>query len=302
MRRITVSQDGSGDFTSVQDAIDAVRVLPLEPVTIYIKNGTYREKIIVPDNKPDISLIGESREGTVLAFSDYAEMVGSDGKKLGTFGTAVLKVEADDFRMENLTVQNTAGFGPAIGQAVALYTSGDRHVYRNVRLLGNQDTLYTSRGRQYFADCYIEGHVDYIFGSATVLFESCEIHSLRQGYITAASTPKDTAIGYVFLNCRLTGAQTEESVYLGRPWRAWAHTVFINTWMGPHIHSAGWDNWGNPDNESTSRYAEYGSTGPGARAEARVQWARVLSEKEAPVPDVKRVLAGPDDWNPQVRS
>lgn len=299
MRHITVSQDGSGDFTGIQEAIDAVRVLPLEPVTIYVKNGTYREKLLIPDNKPDIALIGESREGTVIAYGDYARMTGPDGKEIGTFRTAVLKVEADDFRMENLTVQNTAGYGPEIAQAVALYASGDRQVYRSVRLLGNQDTLYTSRGRHYFADCHIEGHVDFIFGSAAACFESCEIRSLRGGYITAASTPRGAEFGYVFLNCRLTGAQEEESVYLGRPWRAWAHTVFINTWMGPHIYSAGWDNWDNPDNESTARYAEYGSTGPGARdAAVRAGWARVLTEAEALRLDARRVLAGHDGWDP----
>ncbi|AFC32511.1 Pectinesterase [Paenibacillus mucilaginosus 3016] len=298
MRQITVSQDGQGDYRSIGDAIEAVRVLPLEPVTIYVKNGIYREKLVVPDNKPDITLIGESAEGTVIAWGDYAKMTDERGREIATFRTATLKVEADDFRMENLTVQNTAGYGPEIGQAVALYTAGDRQVYRRVRLIGHQDTLYTSRGRQYFEDCYIEGHVDYIFGSATVFFESCEIHSLRAGYVTAASTAERTELGYVFRGCRLTGAAEEASVYLGRPWRPAAHTVFIDTWMGPHIHPAGWDNWSNPDNERTSRYGEYGSTGPGAAPAARVPWAAALPEAQARALDVQRVLGGHDGWNP----
>ncbi|MFN0222323.1 pectinesterase family protein [Paenibacillus sp. KR2-11] len=298
MRHITVSQDGQGDFERIGEAIEAVRVLPLEPVTIFVKNGVYREKLLVPDTKPDISLIGESAEGTVIAYGDYAQMKGTNGSELTTFRTATLKVDADDFRMENVTVQNTAGYGAAIGQAVALYTAGDRQTYRNVRLLGNQDTLYTGRGRQYFAGCYIEGHVDYIFGSATVLFEGCEIHSLRGGFITAASTAARTEVGYVFRGCRLTGRAPEGSVYLGRPWRPAAHTVFIDTWMGPHIHRDGWDNWSSPDNERTARYGEFGSTGPGAAPEARVAWAAALTEAEAVSFDVRRVLGGPDGWSP----
>ncbi|WP_159887909.1 pectinesterase family protein [Paenibacillus puerhi] len=293
-RHIQVRQDGTGDFVRVQDAIDAVRVLPLEPAIITIGPGLYRERIVVPDNKPHITLRGESAENTILVYGDYAKKLGV--KELGTFRTAVLKVEADDFRMEQLTVWNDAGFGDAIGQAVALYTAGDRQVYRGVRLLGNQDTLYTSRGRQFFENCYIEGHVDFIFGSATVLFENCHIHSLRSGYITAASTPAHQAAGYVFRNCRLTGEEEKQSVYLGRPWRGWAHTVFIDTWMGPHIHAAGWDNWSNPVNEQTSRYAEYGSTGPGAGE--RVSWARQLSESEVQALEGFAVLTGHDGWNP----
>lgn len=300
MQRITVAADGSGDYASVQEAVDAVRVLPLEPVTIFVKNGVYREKIVVPDNKPDIALVGESAAGTVLSYGDYANMIHADGKPYGTFRTPTLTIAADRVTVENMTVENTAGWGPDIGQALALYVSGDRVAFRGVRLLGNQDTVYTSRGRQYFGECYIEGHVDFIFGSATAVFDRCEIHSLRAGYITAASTPEDEPHGYVFLDCRLTGSAPEATVFLGRPWRPHASTVFINTWMGPHIKPEGWDNWRNPDNERTARYGEFGSSGPGAAGE-RAAWARKLNAAEAAELTVRSVLAGPDGWAPDIQ-
>ncbi|MDF2962690.1 MAG: pectinesterase [Paenibacillus sp.] len=299
MRQLTVAADGSGDFTGVQAAIDAVRVHWQDDTRIFIKNGVYHEKIVIPDNKTRIWLVGESREGTVLTNGEYAKITGPDGNEIGTFLTPVLTMAGDDCRLENLTVQNTAGYGPEIGQALALYSAGDRLIVRNVRLLGNQDTLYTCKGRQYFHRCYIEGHVDFIFGGATAVFEECEIHSLREGFITAASTESYQPYGYVFLKCRLTGSTAAGSVFLGRPWRPFAHTVFIHTWMGPHIHVEGWDNWREPNNELTARYSEYGSTGPGAGQTGRAGWARLLTPEEAGQMTAKYVLAGADEWNPE---
>jgi pectinesterase len=299
MLEFTVCKVGTGDFTSIQEAINQVRVHPLEPVTIYIKNGKYEEQIIVPDNKPDIRIVGESVNETIISGNLYAEMIDSENEKLGTFRTPVVSIHADNFRMENLTVENTAGYGPEIGQAVALYISGDRIVFKNIRLLGNQDTLYSSRGRQYFFNCYIEGHVDFIFGSGTMVFDQCEIHSLRQGYITAASTPKEIKYGFLFFDCRLTGSANKNSVFLGRPWRPYAHTVFVRTWMGPHIKREGWDNWRNEDNEKTVRYAEYNSTGPGASDNERETWSSLLGEKEVEQLTMEEIFRGWNDWKPQ---
>jgi pectinesterase len=226
-------------------------------------------------------------------------MINSEYEKLGTFRTPVVSIHADHFYMENLTVENTAGFGPEIGQALAMYVSGDCMVFKNVRLLGNQDTLYSSRGRQYFFNCYIEGHVDFIFGSGTIIFDQCEVHSLRQGYITAASTPKELKYGFLFFDCRLTGSAEENTVFLGRPWRPYAHTFFVRTWMGPHIKQEGWDNWRNEENEKTVRYAEYGSTGPGASVDERVSWSSLLKEKEVEQLTIEKIFRVWNDWTPQ---
>jgi pectinesterase len=299
MRELTVAADGTGDYTTVQAAVDAVRVHWLEDTRIFIKDGVYKEKIVIPDNKSRIHLVGESREGAVLINGLYAKITGGDGNEIGTFQTPVVMLAGDDCRLENLTVRNNAGFGPEIGQALALCLAGDRAVVRNVSLSGNQDTLYTCKGRHYFHDCYIEGHVDFIFGAATAVFEQCEIHSLRKGYITAASTEPYRPYGYVFLSCRLTGSADAGTVFLGRPWRPYAHTVFINTWMGPHICKPGWDNWRDPANERTVRYAEYESTGPGADPASRVRWSRQLAREQAEKLTANRILAGSDGWNPE---
>ncbi|WP_456276441.1 pectinesterase family protein [Bacillus sp. AK128] len=296
MMEITVCKSGNGDFTTIQDAINAIRVHPLEPVTVHIKNGKYREKLVIPDNKPNIRLIGESAEQTIISGCLYAQMRDAENQPLGTFRTPTVTVTADEFVMENITVENTAGYGPEIGQALALYLSGDRAFIKNVRLLGYQDTFYSSKGRQYFLHCYIEGHVDFIFGSGTAVFDQCEIHSLHMGYITAASTPEDKQYGFIFFDCKLTGVAEERSVYLGRPWRPHAQTAFIRTWMGPHIRFEGWNNWRNPQNERTARYAEYQSTGPGSAYDLRVNWSSQISESELEDFTLEKIFGQTDDW------
>jgi pectinesterase len=160
--------------------------------------------------------------------------------------------------------------------------NADRARFLKCRFLGWQDTLYANGGRQHYKDCYIEGHVDFIFGNATALFEDCEIHSKGQGYVTAQSRLADTpATGYVFRHCRLTGSNTGNGVYLGRPWRPYARVVYIDCWLGEHIRPQGWDNWRNPENEKTAWFAEYHSTGPGANAGSRVGWSKQLTAREA---------------------
>lgn len=299
MQKLVVSQNGNGDFTTIQAAIDAVRVFPLEPVTIQIEEGLYEEIITVPENKPNLNIIGAGENKTIISGNKYARMKNENGIEIGTFETAVFHVFADLLRLEHLTIQNVAGFGKEIGQALALYVAGDKCMFDHVRLLANQDTLYTSKGRHYFSKCYIEGHVDFIFGSGVAVFEDCTIHSLRKGYITAASTPGENEFGFVFKNCRLTGEKEANGVYLGRPWRPNAHTVFINTWMDKHIHPDGWDNWRNEENEKTARYSEFCSTGPGSKSSERVSWAMRLNKEQATKYTLESIFHIKDKWLPK---
>lgn len=299
MQKLVVSQQGDGDHTSIQAAIDAVRVFPLEPVTIFIREGLYEEIITVPENKPNITIIGAGENKTIISGNKYARMENEKGSEIGTFETATFHAFADLFEMKNLTIQNIAGYGDDIGQALALYVAGDKCTFKHVRLLANQDTLYTSKGRHYFSECYIEGHVDFIFGSAVAVFEDCTIHSLRKGYITAASTPMENEFGYVFNNCKLTGEKEASEVFLGRPWRPYSHTVFLNTWMGEHIHPNGWDNWRDANNEKTSRYSEFKCTGPGSDSTHRVDWCKSLTEEEASKYTLENIFLTKDKWLPK---
>lgn len=300
MRKLTVAQDGSGDFTCLQAALDSIRVHPLEPIKIFVKSGVYYEKISIPDNKPNIHIIGENKEETIISFNHYAYMKDQTNTELGTFRTSVLSVHADDFIMENITIENTAGYGDEIGQALALYVSGDRCIFKNIRLLGYQDTLYSSRGRQYYYNCYIAGHVDFIFGSGVCVFDHCTIHSLLKGYITAASTPEHQPFGFVFINCIITGSAESESVYLGRPWRPHAHTAFIHCWLGEHIKPVGWNNWRDQENEKTARYVEFKNSGPAADPTTRANWSRQLNMDEANKFTLQNIFRSPNEWIPEV--
>jgi pectinesterase len=293
---IVVALDGSGNFKSVQEAIMSVPAASARnPVVIRIKPGVYRELIYIQREKRFFRLIGEDASRTVLTYNLNANMIGADGKPIGTFRTPSIQIDADDFLAENLTFENSAG---PVGQALAIRVDGDRAVFRNCRFIGWQDTMLLNRGRQYFENCYVEGHVDFIFGAATAWFERCRIHSLRDGYITAASTPADVAFGFVFSHCKITGAPNVKS-YLGRPWRAYAAVVFRNTEMSDVVQPEGWHNWNFPEREKTARFAEFATIGPGGRARARVAWARQLSRSEARAVTVRRVLAGSDRWNPK---
>ncbi|AIQ51738.1 pectinesterase family protein [Paenibacillus sp. FSL R7-0331] len=292
---ITVSKDNTGGFGSLQEALDSIPPEHRSAVTIRIRPGIYEEKITVGQQLPPILLLGEDTESTILSWSDNAHTLGPDGEPLGTFRTGTLNVFASGFTAENLTVRNSSG--PGTGQAVAAFIDADQAVFRRVRLLGDQDTLYTGQGRQYYDNCYIEGDVDYIFGPATALFDRCELHNKRsRGYITAASTPEGARFGYVFLNCGITGGEGVSDVYLGRPWRPYARVAFIRTGMDASVTPEGWHNWGQPDREATSRYEEYASSGPGAGPQARVSWSRQLNAEEAAEYRVLNVLGG---WHPE---
>ena len=283
-----VDPAGRGDFLTVQEAVDAAPdALHDGRFTILVKPGTYRERVIIPWNKRHMLLKGLDAGRTVIVYGNAAKQPwGNFSGTIGTSGSATLFVHAEDVTLEDLTVENDAG---RVGQAVALFTNGDRFTARRCRFLGNQDTLYTFGKygedgnfiRNSFFDCYIEGTTDFIFGSSTAWFERCEIRAKADSYITAASTLPGQPFGYVFKDCRLTAAPDVTAVYLGRPWRPYAQTVFIGCELGAHIRPEGWHNWNDPDREKTAYYAEYGCTGPGASTAARAPWAHVLSPAEA---------------------
>lgn len=289
---IVVSRDGTGNFRTLQEAIESARAFMDYTVTIYVKNGVYKEKVIVPSWVENIDIIGEDRDKTIITYDDHANI-----NKMGTFRTYTVKVEGSDITFKNLTIENNAA---QLGQAIALHTEGDRLKFINCRILGNQDTIYTGAKftRLYFKDCYIDGTTDFIFGPSTALFEDCIIHSKRNSYVTAASTPKEAKYGYVFKHCKLTAEPGVDKVYLGRPWRPYAYTLFIECELGKHIVLAGWHNWGKQSNEETARYMEYKNTGEGANASERVAWSKQLTKKEAEAVTVDAIFRTQSDWNP----
>jgi pectinesterase len=292
---VIVAKDGSGQFRTVQEAVMSVPAgTPERPVVIHIKPGVYKELIYVQREKRCFRFIGEDAATTVLTFDLHANLVGLDGKPIGTFRTPSTVIDADDFTAENITFENAAG---PVGQALAIRVDGDRAAFRKCRFLGWQDTVFLNRGRHYFEDCYIDGHVDFIFGGATAWFERCRIHCRRDGYVTAASTPENVAYGFVFSRCRLTG-EPGVKTYLGRPWRAYSAVTYIHTEMSDVVRAEGWDNWKLPEREKTARYREYRSAGAGGRPDARVAWSRQLTDAEAKALTVGTVLGGPDGWNP----
>ncbi|WP_201987362.1 pectinesterase family protein [Hymenobacter rubidus] len=292
---ITVAQDGSGTYKTVQEAVDAVPNQSQKPVTIFIKKGIYKEKLVVPTLKTHIKMVGEDKDNTVLTFNDHTGDAGGHN----TYTSHSVLVQANDFSAENLTFENNAGY--TAGQAVALHVEGDRCTFRNCRVLGNQDILFLAADhtRQYFRDCYLEGTTDFIFGASTAVFEHCTIKSKKSSFITAASTPAQQPFGFVFLDCKLTADTTlAKKVYLGRPWRPNAKVVYLNTEMGSHITPAGWENWKNPENEKTAYFAEYKSTGPGAKPAGRVAWSHQLTAKEAKQYTLKAIFAASEPWLP----
>ena len=291
-----VAADGSGQYTTVQEAINAApqNTTLDRPWIIYIKAGSYREVVYVQREKRFVKLVGEDPARTTITYNLHANMVGSDGKPIGTFRTPTVQIDADDFSAENLTFENTAG---PVGQALAVRVDGDRVVFRNCRFLGWQDTVFLNRGRHYFIDSYIAGHVDFIFGGATAYFDRCDIHVLRNGYITAASTPVEQKHGLVFVRSRITGA-ADARTYLGRPWRDHAQVTFLDTQMSDVVRPEGWHNWDKPEREKTSRYYEIRSTGPGATAARRVPWVKTMTAEEVTAISTTSVLAGSDAWDP----
>lgn len=274
---IVVDSKGTGDFTTVQAALNSVAFSKNTETKIFVKNGIYKEKLEVPLNKNNISLIGESKEKVILTYDDYASKKNTLGENIGTSGSASFIVTGDNFKAQNITFENSSG---PVGQAVAVRVDGDRIIFDNCKFLGFQDTLYprSTTSRQYYKNCYIEGTVDFIFGASTAVFDQCEIFAKAGGgYLTAASTDEKNPYGLVFLNCKLTTNSANDSYYLGRPWRNFAKTVFIKCEMGAHIKAEGWHNWGKPEAETTTFYGEYQSTGAGGNTASRVSWAHALT-------------------------
>lgn len=287
---LVVSRDGTGEFRTIDEAIEVCRAFMDYTKVIYVKKGVYKEKLIIPSWLTNITICGEDRDNTIITWDDHANIkmpVGGldseaavKGKTMGTFRTYTLKVQGSYITLKDITIENNAA---KLGQAVALHTEGDHILVQNCRLLGNQDTVYTGVGgtRVAFYDCYIEGTTDFIFGPSIAWFQNCEIHSKANSYITAASTPAGQKYGYVFYKCRLTADKDVDKVYLGRPWRPFAATIFMDCELGKHIRPEGWHNWKNAKNEETARYAEYGNKGEGASTKNRVKWSKQLSKKEA---------------------
>lgn len=310
---IVVSSDGHGDYMTVQEAIDAVPDYSHGHITsIYIRNGVYQEKVSIPHSKFRMHIQGEDAEKTVITYGKYAEQIwpGFD-YKVGTSGSATIYIHASYITFEDITFENTAGEGKSIGQAVAVFTDGDFLFFNRCRFIGNQDTLYTygrygkdgGVKRNYYLDCYIEGTTDFIFGPSICYFERCTIHSKKNSYVTAASTFPGQKYGYVFKDCKLTAAPGIDKCYLGRPWGAYAKTVFIHCELGSHILPEGWHDWekeGKPDTKKNSYYAEYDCYGPGARG-PRVKWSHVLKAKDLPEYSFEKVMYQPQDgivWKP----
>lgn len=295
-----VARDGTAEFRNIDDAIEVCRAFMEYHKVIFVKKGIYKEKLIVPSWLTNIEICGEDRDNTIITYDDHANVFipGTD-RKMGTFRTYTVRVDGNDITFRNITIENNAA---RLGQAVALHTQGDRLTFVNCRILGNQDTVYTGgiNTRLYFKDCHIEGTTDFIFGPSTAWFENCTILSRTDSYITAASTPQNVEYGYVFNRCKIVAAEEVSKVYLGRPWRPYAHTLFMNCQLGKHILPVGWHNWSNTQNETTARYCEYDNHGEGAATKERAAWTRQLTRKEAAKVTLENVFRQNGGWIPNV--
>ena len=325
---IVVAKDGTGDFTSLQAAIDAAE--PSE--VIFLRAGIYYEKLVV--NKNDLCIVGEDRYNSVLCFDDYAKKHLHDGCEMGTFLTWTLLLTGKNVRIENMTIRNDAGEGSVVGQAVAAYVAGDRSLMLGCRLIARQDTLFCgptmkkvadyalphivpegvcsvtdvieTSARHYFEDCYIEGNIDYIFGPDRCWFERCELHAVGEdpvhnGWYTAANTPEGQEYGMVFKHCHLTGDCPDATMYLGRPWRQFASTLYLNCEMDACVNPLGFADWENPFRPVTERYGEYGTTGSRADLSRRHPSAKKLTSIQAEAVTLVKVLGGADGWEPARR-
>ena len=295
---LVVARDGSGEFRTIQEAVEVCRAFMEYTKVIYVKKGTYKEKIIIPQSLKNVQIVGEDRDNTIITYDDHANirMPGTEQKK-GTFRTFTLNVRGFGITFKNLTIENNA---PKLGQAVALHTEGDRLSFINCRILGNQDTIYTGNEgtRLFFKGCHIEGTTDFIFGPSIAWFEDCTILSRRNSYITAASTPQNQQYGYIFNNCRIVAGEGVDKVYLGRPWRDYGYTLFMNCELGKHICPEGWHRW-EPQREKTARYMEYNNRGEGADTSKRVGWSRQLTKKEAKEITIEKVFTINSNWLPE---
>ena len=292
-----VARDGTGEFRNINEAIEVCRAFMEYHKVIFVKKGTYKEKLVIPQWLTNIEICGEDRDNTIITWDDHANIFyAPTGKGMGTFRTFTLKIQGSKITLKNITVENNSA---RLGQAVALHTEGDRVTFINCRFLGHQDTIYTgnAKTRLFFKDCYIEGTTDFIFGPSTAWFEGCDIFCKANSYITAASTPQDVPFGYIFNNCRITCDKDVDKVYLGRPWRDYGYTLFMNCELPREIRPEGWHQW-RPEAVKTARYLEYNNRGEGAATDQRVPWSRQLTKKEAQQITLERVFTINDNWNP----
>ena len=294
---IVVARDGTGEFRTVDEAIEVCRAFMDYHKVIYVKRGIYKEKLIIPQWLQNIEICGEDRDNTIITYDDHANIKTADRPKgMGTFRTYTLKIEGNDITLKNITIENNSA---RLGQAVALHTEGDRLLFINCRFLGHQDTIYTGEDntRLLFSNCYIEGTTDFIFGPSTAWFEGCHIHCKANSYITAASTPKTVDYGYVFNRCNVTVADNVEKVFLGRPWRDYGYTLFMHCTLPKQIRPEGWHHW-QEERKQTARYMEYENNGEGADTSKRVGWSRQLDKKEAQQVTQENVFRRADGWKP----
>lgn len=287
---IVVAADGTGDVRTVQQAVDRVPDNNSSRIVIRVRPGTYREQVRIPTSKPLIAIEGVDAAKTVLTYDLSAKAAGSTSASYSVY------IGGSDFRAENITFENSFGQG---SQAVAAMVEADRAVFRKCRFIGWQDTLYAKSGRQYYKNCYIEGHVDYIFGQAAAVFDSCEIHSKADGYVAAPMRfTADEPSGLIFYKSKLTSADTKQGIYLGRPWRDYGRVVYIDTRMDAQVRPEGWHHW-EPQREKTAFLGEYRSKGPGANNTARVAWAKHLTSTDARPFEPQSFLKGNDGWDPR---
>lgn len=295
-KKLVVAQDGSGDFLTVQQAFDVIPSGNIDPYVVFVKKGVYKEVVVLDARKNHVSLVGEDKENTIITFDNHAGTKLPNGDTLNTWTCATFFVYGNDFHAENISFENNAGF--TAGQAVALRVEGNRTSFFNCRMIGNQDVLFLSGSgvKQFYRNCYIEGTTDFIFGAATAVFKDCHMHSKKNSHVTAASTNSIIPFGFVFFDCKLTAAEGIDKVSLGRPWSPTASVTYIRCWMDKHIIPEGWNNWKNPANEATARYAEYKSMGPGASPATRVAWMKQLGDEDLKRYTLENIFG---NWNPE---
>lgn len=299
---ITVAKDGSGNYSTVQAAFNAVPNNSSSRTNIYIKNGTYKEVLTLESTKKNVTIVGESLAGVKLTYNNYASKINpATGTAYGTGGSSSTFIKAEGFYAVNITFENSSG---PVGQALAISVTGDKAVFNNCRFLGRQDTYYGGNARQYLKSCYLEGTTDFIFGASVAVFESCKLYSYGGSAITAASTESYMPFGLVFLKCNISGAAGAHTD-LGRPWRPYAAVAYLNTSMSSVVNATAWNNWGNTANEATARFGEYRNNGDGATITSRPAWIDRLTDAQAQTYTVLNILktkyTNPttvDNWNP----
>ena len=296
-KRFIVAADGTGDYRTVQTALDAVPSGNDREVVIYIRKGVYTEKLHLDSTKTHVTLIGEDAASTILTYNDHPGLRLPNGDSVNTRNSHSFLVQAADFSARRLTFRNDAGF--AAGQAVALEVQGDRASFFDCRIVGNQDILFLNSAgrRQYFRDCYIEGTTDFIFGAGTAWFEHCHLHSKKNSHVTAASTARDKPYGFIFYHCVLTGDSVVTNASLGRPWQPYASVAYIHCFIGGHIRGEGWSAWNKLDTYGLSRYGEFENYGPGAAVSSRVSWSHQMTADEVEHITLKNIF---NDWYPEI--